>query len=132
MMAFLMKLTSHLIIPVGWTLFTIVLLCLPGSAFPGGGFFEIPHLDKVIHFILFGGVVVFWCLYFLQKNDRKANWRTFVISIALCTIALGICMEYIQLNFIPNRSFDRDDIMANTITAIVFGIIFYFKKPWGN
>ena len=62
------KLTSSLSIPLGWTVLTIVLLCLPGSAFPGGGFFNIPHLDKVIHVILFGGVTIFWCLYFMQKR----------------------------------------------------------------
>jgi VanZ like family len=128
-MEFLKKLTSRIFIPLSWTLFTILLLCLPGSAFPGGGFFDIPHFDKVIHVVLFGGMVVLWSLYYLQKNDRKANWHVTVISIAFFTIALGICMEYVQFNFIPNRAFDMGDILANTIAAVIFAIFFYFRKP---
>ena len=129
MAVFLKKLTSHILIPIGWTLFTIILLCLPGSSFPGGGFFDIPYLDKVVHVILFGGMIIFWSLYYLQKNTGNKNWHFTVIAIGLCTIALGICMEYVQFNFIPNRAFDKGDIMANTISALVFGIFFYFRKP---
>lgn len=128
MPAFFKKLISTIILPISWTLITIILLSLPGSALPGGGFFDIPHLDKVIHVILFGGMIVFWCLYYLPKNAKHNKWHFTVIVIGLCTIALGICMEYIQYNYIPNRSFDKGDILANTISAIVFGIFFYFKK----
>ena len=125
------KLTSSLAIPLGWTLFTIVLLCLPGSAFPGGGIFDIPHFDKVIHVILFGGITIFWSLYFLQKSGIK-NWRLTVIVIALSTIALGICMEFIQFYFVVNRAFDVGDIIANTLSTLVFAVFFSFvdKKKW--
>lgn len=121
------KLTSSLSIPLGWTVLTIVLLCLPGSAFPGGGFFNIPHLDKVIHVILFGGVTIFWCLYFMQKGGTR-NWKMIVFAIALSTIALGICMEFVQLNFVANRAFDMGDIAANTLSALVFAAFFFFRK----
>ncbi|MBC7829867.1 MAG: VanZ family protein [Chitinophagaceae bacterium] len=129
MLALLKKLTSHIIIPISWTLFTIILLCLPGSTFPGGGFFNIPHLDKVVHVILFGGIVIFWSLYYLQKNTIMKNWHTTVVCIGICAITLGICMEYIQFNYIPNRAFDKGDIIANSVSAIVFGLFFYFKRP---
>lgn len=130
MMALLRKLTSSVFIPLAWTLLTIVLLCLPGSAFPSKGLFnlDIPHLDKVVHVILFGGVILFWCLYHLQKNPSNNKWRFTVLVIALCTIALGICMEYIQFNYVPNRAFDTGDIVANTVSTIMVGMFFYFKK----
>lgn len=125
------KLTSSILIPLGWTLLTIVLLCLPGSAFPSKGLFnlDIPHLDKVVHVILFGGVTVFWCLYFLRKHPSGNTWKYTVLTIAACAIALGICMEYVQFNFIPNRSFDPGDIMANSLSAIAFGLVFFFRRP---
>ena len=129
MMAFLRKLTSSVYIPLGWTLLTVILLCLPGSAFPEDGLEDIPYIDKVIHMILFGGIAVFWSLYFFHKNGAAANWRFTVVTIAICAIALGICMEYVQLNFIPNRAFDRGDILANSLGAVVFGSYFYFRKP---
>jgi hypothetical protein len=131
MIAFFRKLTSSVFIPVTWTLLTIILLCLPGSAFPSKGLFDldIPHLDKVIHVILFGGVTLFWCLYFLHKNSSHKGWRFIVLTVALSAIALGICMEYVQFNYIPNRAFDAGDIVANSLSAITFGMFFYFKRP---
>jgi hypothetical protein len=130
MKAFIRKLTSSILAPVGWTLLTVILLCLPGSAFPSKGLFnlDIPYLDKIIHIILFGGIILFWCLYFLQKKDWNTNGRRTVLLVALFTIALGVCLEYIQLNYIPNRSFDKGDILANSLSAIVFGIFFYFRR----
>jgi hypothetical protein len=131
MLAFFRKLTSSVFIPLGWTLLTIILLCLPGSAFPSKGLFDldIPHLDKVVHVILFGGVTLFWCLYFLRKSPSDKSWRFIVFTIALSAIALGICMEYVQFNYIPNRAFDTGDIIANSLSAIIFGIFFYRKRP---
>ena len=131
MKVFFRKLTSSILVPLGWTILTIVLLCLPGSAFPSKGLFDlnIPHLDKIIHVILFGGVILFWCLYFLHKKDWDKNRRSKVTAIAFCTIALGICLEYVQFNYIPNRSFDRGDILANSLSTIAFAIFFYFRRP---
>lgn len=130
MKAFTRKLTSSILAPIGWTLLTIILLCLPGSAFPSKGLFnlDIPHLDKIIHVILFGGIILFWCLYLLQKKEWSTGWRQIVVVVALLTIGLGVCLEYIQFNFIPNRSFDKGDILANSLSTIVFGIFFYFKR----
>ena len=131
MKRFLTKLTSSVLAPVGWTLLTIVLLCLPGSAFPSKGLFnlDIPHLDKVIHVILFGGIILFWCQYFLHKKDWNKNWRVKVFVIATGAITLGICLEYIQFNYIPNRSFDRGDILANSLSTVAFGLFFFFRRP---
>lgn len=131
MKVFLKKLTSSILVPLGWTLFTIILLCLPGSAFPSKGLFnlDIPHLDKVIHVILFGGVILFWCLYFIHKKDWSKTRRIKILAIAFCTIALGVCLEYVQFSYIPNRSFDRGDILANSLSTIAFGIFFYFRRP---
>src|SRR5687767_14481762 len=102
MSATLRKLTSSIFIPIAWTLLTVILLCLPGSAFPSKGLFnlDIPHLDKVVHVILFGGVTLFWCLYFLARDPSTKTWRQIVLTVALSAIALGICMEYVQFNYI--------------------------------
>ena len=129
MVAFLKRLTSYIAVPITWTAMTVFLLCLPGSAFPDTGVFETPNLDKVVHVILFGGIVVFWSVYYLSKNFVNGKGRVAVIVIVLLTILLGIIMEFIQYNYIPNRSFDEDDILANTITALCAGAFFYFRKP---
>lgn len=125
MIAIVRKITRYLITPLLWTIITIILLCLPGSSFPGDGlFFTIPHLDKVVHVILFGGIVLLWGFYFLFKSLRSSSLQLVIVIVVLSAITLGICMEFIQLRFIPNRAFDKGDIWANTISSILFGTLF--------
>jgi hypothetical protein len=130
MVHFIKKMAARKWVPVSWTLLTILLLCIPGSAFPGGGLFHIPHFDKVVHILLFGGVVWWWVLYFdsLQHNALVPFSKT-VVLVCL-TIALGITLEFVQLNFIPNRSFDIGDIYANAAGSILAAILASALPGW--
>lgn len=123
------KITGYLVTPLIWTIVTIILLCIPGSSFPGDGvFMEIPHADKVVHVILFGGIVVLWNLYFLFRHPASHRLQLTILLIILSAISLGICMEYIQLRFVPNRAFDNGDIIANTVSSVLFGSLFFFIR----
>lgn len=106
--------------PILWTLITLALLCMPGSTIPGVGFFGFKHIDKVAHFILFGGFVLFWGIWAaaktMEENRYKKNW----IYLVLISIAIGVVMEFVQINFIPNRSFDVWDIVWDAIGSICF------------
>ncbi|HUR11536.1 MAG TPA: VanZ family protein [Flavitalea sp.] len=119
-MRLIRKLTRTKFLPVCWTLLTIVLLCLPGSALPGGGLFNIPQLDKVAHLILFGGIALLWIYQF--RHQGKATFPKMLMTVVALTILLGIIMEFVQLNYIPNRSFDVGDIIADAAGAIIIGI----------
>jgi VanZ family protein len=101
--------------PFIWTLITIGLLCLPGSNVPSEGLFSIPHLDKPVHIILFGGIALSWSLFI----DHLALQRyiTLVLLICFATLLLGILLEFVQANFIPQRSFDIWDIVSDGIGA---------------
>ena len=126
MKAFIRRIYGGKLVPLCWTLFIIILLCLPGSAIPGAGIFSLNNLDKIVHFILFGGNVVLWALPLqqapVQGRPLKAIWR-----ITLLTIILGVALEYVQLYFIPNRSFDIKDIAADTAGAAVAFIYFLLR-----
>jgi len=119
MTVFLQKLCSTLIVPVGWTVLTVILLCLPGSTIPGNGLFSIPHLDKVVHVALFGGIVLFWGFYKRTYRQAGRQWQLNIIIITLLTVILGIVLEYLQLYYVPNRSFDMGDIIADATGAIL-------------
>ncbi len=43
--------------------------------------------------------------------------------IALAFVFYGVFIEVIQLNFVPNRSFDFFDILANTVGCAFGGIV---------
>ncbi len=122
MPAFLRRFFSSKFFPVAWTIFTIALLCLPGSMVPGTGLFGLKNLDKVVHVILFGLNVLFWGWHFaaIERPERRLRY-IFLGAVAL-VILLGVLMEYVQLYFIPNRSFDVGDIMADAIGAVLAGI----------
>jgi hypothetical protein len=121
MKAFFTKLYSSKLFPLSWTLLTITLLCLPGSAIPGAGIFTIKDLDKIVHFILFGGIVLLWGLY-VRKTYPYAERFKMISLAALFSIVLGIALEYVQLYFIPGRSFDLYDISADTAGAVIIFI----------
>ena len=110
-------------VAIAWTILIQVLLCLPGSTLPSGGVFNIPQLDKIVHTILFGGFTGFWCYYFYLKGTPPARCKTIFFIVYLLAAANGIVLEFIQRDYIPNRSFDEGDIIADVLAAsIAYGI----------
>ena len=117
MVALFRKLIAYKFFPLCWTLITVSLLCIPGSLVPGDGLFSIKHLDKIVHVLLFGSNVLFWGWHYSKFIAQEKLQRIYIL-IAACTILLGIMLEFIQRDFIPNRSFDGYDIVANAIGAV--------------
>ena|SRR5688572_9982817 len=130
MFHFFKKFAARKWVPVTWTLITIILLCLPGSAIPGGGLFNIPHFDKIIHILLFGGMVWWWVLYFDSRPPRNLVPFQKILILVCRTVVLGVILEFVQLNFIPNRSFDRGDIYANAAGSLFAGLLAGFLPHW--
>lgn len=118
MVKLLRRIITYRYFPLSFTLFTVILLCIPGSMVPGVGLFGIEHLDKVIHFILFGMNVLFWGLRYHHTNHSRPSRNRIYLALAAAGIALGVIMEFVQLNFVPNRSFDTGDILADALGCI--------------
>lgn len=120
------KISSRLIVPAGWTLLTILLLSLPGSAIPDVNLYEVPHVDKIVHFVLFGGIPMLWSFYMLPKVSsmgKSSKATNIILGFCLFSIVLGIVMEYIQFYFVANRDFDIIDIIADSLGAICFAVL---------
>lgn len=122
MLAMIRRIFSYKFLPVSWTLFTIILLCLPGSMVPGAGIFAIKNLDKIVHAILFGTNVLFWGWHFeiIYRESNRLKW--IFLGDMVIIILLGVILEYIQLYFVPNRSFDINDIVADCVGVFVAGL----------
>lgn len=118
MFSVIRRILAYKFFPFCWTLLIITLLCIPGSYVPGTGIFGMPHLDKVVHIFLFGFNVLFWGWHY-QGNGNVLKIKTIYLITALLTIALGIVMEFVQMYFIPNRSFDGWDIVADVAGAVL-------------
>jgi len=114
--------------PLAWFIITTILLCLPGSAFPKQHWFDKIWLDKWIHVGLFALMVFLWCRAIVPRLQKKT--RAFR-QIAFYFFLYGIVMEFIQKYFIPNRSFDIGDIIADgvgCIAGLFLSVRLYIKK----
>ena len=110
-----------------WVIIVTVLLCLPGSALPEESWFDKIWLDKWIHIILFLIMVFLWCWYVSGSEGKKIRYFR---QIAIYFFMYGIAMELIQKYFIPHRSFDLKDILADGLGCGIGLFIsgWYIKK----
>lgn len=111
------KIFNYLFIPLAWTLVVQILLVIPGNQLPKAEWTAELNVDKIIHFILYAGMSWLWCRYLLGKNG-VADLRKKFLYIMIAVVANGIIMEFVQKFFIPMRSFDVFDIIADTLGGI--------------
>src|SRR5688500_16045967 len=97
----------------GVTAFTIatILFCLPGDIFPEDVLFDILKVDKLIHIGLFTLMVVLWSLPFISRIENSDRLSNIFIGVALAFVLYGMLIEFIQGNFIRNRTMGIDDII---------------------
>ena len=98
----------------------------PGTKLPEVHLFDFQ--DKFIHFLFFFLQTYLWCGVGINKEKityKNPNiWRNFFLFGVLC----GIGFESLQ-HFIPNRSFEVMDMVANSLGACL-GLIGYIKWPF--
>ncbi len=117
------NLFRKLFVPLGWTILIQVLLCLPGSSLPDPDSFHIPNLDKIVHITLFGGFVYLWCYYFYRRQKSPKTLKILFFWVYVIACFNGVLMEFIQRDYIPGRSFDLADIIADMAGAgLAYGL----------
>lgn len=104
-----------------WTLGIFILLSLPGEEFPESP--GVPFIDKFIHAILCGVHVWLWSLFLNTRLRNKANRNKLFFLVFLITCIYGILMEYYQKFFVPNRSFEYEDMVADVVGAAIGWLI---------
>jgi VanZ family protein len=112
---------------ISWVFISFVLLTLPGSAFPKENLFDKIWFDKWIHIAMFGIMTVLFCLG-LSKREFffKKQKKHFLLAGIFCLL-YGIAMEFVQKCWIPNRSFDMGDIIADGVGCAA-GVIYSYKR----
>jgi len=111
-----------------WFIILTILLTLPGSSLPKEDWLDKIWFDKWVHIFLFAILALLFCRSF--KNFSGKKLRLFLVIIIGCFF-YGIIMEFVQKYFIPGRSFDIGDILADGIGSIIGGFIAartYIKK----
>jgi VanZ family protein len=106
-------------VAMGWFLLMNILFVLPGSALPKAGWFTDIQLDKWVHTGLFAGLVFLFCSAF--NSLSKKLWM-----VLLGAVAYGFIVELVQKNWVPNRSFDVYDVLADTAGSII-GLVVWLR-----
>lgn len=102
---------------------TIVLLTLPGSSFPTSHLFDIPYFDKWVHVGLFGLLCLLFSFPIIDLSLSDSQKRNWFMGISFIGICYGISIELIQKYWIPNRSFEMFDILADTTGCVLACIV---------
>jgi VanZ family protein len=108
-------------IAIGWLGLVTFLMCTPGTKFPKLDWQDKVMLDKWIHIFLLGVLTIACCRAYISSSKRKSNILTknAFLVITLLVILYGITMEFVQKNWVPFRSFDSGDIVADAIGAVI-------------
>ena len=73
-------------------------------------------------------MVFLWCRSITTLTEKKS---ILFIQVAFYFFLYGIAMEFVQKYFIPNRSFDIGDIIADgvgSIMGLIISLKVYIKK----
>ncbi|MGZ3840425.1 MAG: VanZ family protein [Flavisolibacter sp.] len=105
---------------IGWFLIMNILFFIPGSSLPKAHWLDLYHIDKLVHIGLFAVGVFLWGAAFGLGLPRKLAW------VMLVMIGYGLLVEFIQKYWIPNRSFDLWDVLADTAGGIT-GLLLWWR-----
>ena len=105
-----------------WLLGILVVTLTPGEQLP-----ETPDVigfDKLVHFSLFFILTFLWYRVGREHRKEKLNKIKFITNYLVFGIGIAILVEYLQ-RFIPGRSFDLWDMVANLLGGAVGTVCFY-------
>ena len=113
--------------PILWLSLICYGLYLPAEDLPVKPFLQIPHFDKMVHFVLF-----FILCLFLFRPFKRLNLKHYYWAPAIA-IFLGALLESTQRILTISRSSDIFDFFANA-TGIAASILFFYlfvsEKKW--
>ena len=107
------KIFRYKTVALVWLIIMSVLFFLPGSALPKEHWLDAIHFDKWVHVGLFAVLVFLWRSSFNQEF-KNYNWM-----LLLSALLYGLAVEFIQKYWVPNRSFDLYDVLADSIGSVV-------------
>ncbi len=101
---------------VVWTALVLLGCWLPGPRLPlPEQGWKLPHLDKLVHLLMFGGFAFFWLL--AGRVDSRRLW-----TVALVGVALAVITELGQAHPAVRRDPSVLDALADTL-GVALGLV---------
>lgn len=86
---------------------------------------NIPHLDKLVHFCMYGTLSGLLWIEYLRKHHKHTNMHRVFIGAGMLPILLGGFIELLQAYLTTYRSGDWADMLANTAGVAAACLIGY-------
>src|SRR5688572_24389451 len=100
-------------VAISWLLVITVLFMIPGSALPKENLLTRIRFDLWVHAGFFG------VLFFLWRSSMDHQWRKYFFRMLLLGLVYAVAIEIIQHYWIPYRSFDLFDVVADMTGAFI-------------
>lgn len=110
---------SRFLPAVSWFILSFILLTLPGSTVPRYPWLAAIQADKWVHIGLLGMLCLLSMLPFRVSSYHNQQRKKWFLFITLGGVLFGILMEFVQENWIINRSFEYGDILADTAGCLL-------------
>lgn len=110
---------------LAWALLIAVLCGIPGKQLPTNHWFDLFSVDKWVHAFLFF-VLCYW-LWRGYGKPHACGWNQ-TWPFWLASSAYGVLMEVLQATVFVDRSFDYQDMLANSSGATLAFVWIYWDK----
>lgn len=105
---------------IAWWFVVLILMCTPGKDLPElGSWTELISLDKLIHIGVFGLLVYLFMRPVAIKNISASVKKQRFLKIAIAGSIWGLTLEFVQHFWIPGRSMDMMDFVADAIGCVL-------------
>lgn len=82
--------------------------------------------DKIVHAVFYAILCYLWIRAFRMGDRRRMSWAALTAAV-LITIAYGISDEYHQ-SFVPGRLCTVGDVVADSVGALLAGVILFGRQ----
>ena len=110
-----------------WWFVVLILMCTPGKDLPElGSWTELISLDKLIHIGVFGLLAYLFMRPVAIEDISVTIKKQSFLKIAIAGSIWGLTLELVQHFWIPGRSMDLMDFVADSLGCVLAYI--YSKK----
>jgi VanZ family protein len=115
-----------------WTCVVLFLSLSSGENLPHPSWLEFPHIDKVVHFIMYF-VFALVLIHDSQHYSKiRLNHGQIILISVLIVIGWGGFLEILQRIPSIHRNSDFFDFLANTVGAVVASLLYRIFEPLLN
>jgi VanZ family protein len=109
---------------LAWAVIVFIACSVPGNQVPDVSLINIPHFDKIVHFILFFVLTILLVSEFNKLNLEKKTLSIAYLWSAFISICYGVAIEALQHFVFASRSASLWDVLANSL-GVLFAILVY-------